>query len=58
MNSWIVYIARDLESLVVGVCNDVVSEETILYSESEWTTNYRILWFVKFKTKTEALLKS
>lgn len=57
MNSWIVYIARDLESLVVGVCNDVVSEETLLNSESEWTTNYRILWFVKFKTKTEALLK-
>ena len=57
MNSWIVYIARDLESLVVGVCNDVVSEETLLNSESEWTTNYRILWFTKFKTKTEALLK-
>lgn len=57
MNSWIVYIARDLDNLVVGVCNDMIAEETLLNSESDWTTNYRIVWFTKFKTKTEALSK-
>ena len=57
MNSWIVYIARDLDNFVVGVCNDLIAEETLLNYENEWTTNYKIVWFTKFKTKTEALIK-
>lgn len=57
MSSWIVYIARDLNELVVGVCNDLIAEETLLNHENDWATNYKIVWFAKFKTKTEALLK-
>lgn len=57
MNSWIVYIARDSDNLVVGVCNDLIAEETLLNYENDWATNYKIVWFTKFKTKTEALIK-
>lgn len=57
MNSWIVYIARDSDNLVVGVCNDLIAEETLLNYENDWSTNYKIVWFTKFKTKTEALIK-
>jgi hypothetical protein len=54
---WYVYIARDGDQLIDGVCNDLIVEETLLNYESDWTTNYKIIWFLESKNKIEALGK-
>lgn len=54
---WYVYIARDGDQLIDGVCNDLIAEETLLNYESDWTTNYKIIWFLESKNKIEALGK-
>lgn len=58
MNNWCVYIARDEDVFIVGVSNDLISEESLLNYECEWKTNFKIVWFFECKTKIEALSKS
>lgn len=55
--SWFVYIARDNDELVDGVCNDLIAEESLLCFESNWTKTYKIVWFIEFPNKIEALTK-
>lgn len=57
MNSWCVYIARDLNDLIVGVCDDIIAEESLLNHEQDWKTDYKIVWFLDCKTKKDAFVK-
>jgi hypothetical protein len=52
-----VYIARDEDNLIEGMSNDLIAEENLLNYESNWTTNYKIVWFVEIKSKIEAYAK-
>ena len=55
--NWYVYIARDDENLVEGICNDLIAEDNLLNHENDWNTNYQIVWFIETKNKLEALSK-
>lgn len=54
---WYVYIARDDENIVEGICNDLIAEDNLLNYENDWATNYKIVWFVETKNKIDALSK-
>jgi len=54
---WYVYIARDDENIVEGICNDLIAEDNLLNYENDWDTNYKIVWFLETKNKIDALSK-
>ena len=54
---WYVYIARDDEDIVEGICNDLIAEDNLLNYENDWATNYKIVWFLETKNKIDALSK-
>jgi len=54
---WYVYIARDDENIVEGICNDLIAEDNLLNYENDWATNYKIVWFLETKNKIDALSK-
>ena len=58
MSNWVVYIAKYNDSLVEGITNDLVAEESLLNYESNWTTDYKIAWNSDdFENKISALSK-
>ena len=55
--NWYVYIARDEDEIVEGICNDLITEDSLLNSENDWKSNYQIVWFIETKNKIDALSK-
>lgn len=54
---WFVYIARDKDVFLVGTCNDIAAEDTLLNFETNWTTEYKIVWFLECENKIQCLEK-
>ena len=56
MSNWYVYLAKNGEEFITGVCNDLLNEEILLKEELK-CEDFIIGWYQEFNNKVECLKK-